>query len=214
MLLVVADGALARASDGAVTQAYVQANYAAVRIGASHIAASEAGTQHVLAQVQSECPHVGAGSPQDAESTEMSNEVIGAILKAAIAPNVQAITSFVHTASALSWSSPGLTRAVHAYAQDWKTLLELPTPDPCADIKAWGAAGYRALPASTLAFAPKFMGAWVAAGFLPAQLSRYESASTKALARRSHPFEEQLGEFEVRQPARYSEIMDELGIWP
>ena len=51
----------------------------------SHLTPPKRGRCSVLAQVQGECPQAGAESPQDAESTQMSNEVIGAMVMSAIA---------------------------------------------------------------------------------------------------------------------------------
>jgi len=206
--------ALASSGNTAVTQAYVQANYALVRVARSHLATSEAGPLHVLAGVEGECPRVGAHSPQNVESTQMSDEVIGAMVIAAAQPDLSAINTFVRAVSSLSWSNSGLTRAVRAYAGDLKTVVSLGAPNLCSDVKAWAATGFHTLPATTVTFAAKFMPAWVALGFLPAQLSRYESSSAKAFARRAGPLEEQLTEGESRAVAHYSEIMNALTIWP
>jgi len=206
--------ALASSGNAASTQAYVQAGYAALRVGVSRLARSEAGPLHVLAQVQHECPQVGANSPQDDESTQMSDEVIGAMVVSAIAPDLPAIRTFIHAVAGLRWSSGGLTHSIRAYTSDWKTLVSLSAPNLCGDVKAWGADGFRALPASTVTFVAKFMPAWVAPGFLPAQLTRYESSATRALVARCNRLEQQLTELEVREVAHYNDIMNALAIWP
>jgi hypothetical protein len=206
--------ALGASGDVAATQTYVQAGYAALRVAVSHLATSEAGPRHVLAQVQRECPQVGAQSPQDEESTQMSDEVIGAMVVSAIAPDLQAIRTFIHAVAGLSWSSAALTRSIRAYVSDWKTLSSLPAPNLCDEVRAWGASGFHTLPASTVTFVGKFMPAWVAVGYLPAQLTRYESSATRALAAHSNRLEEQITELETREVERYSEIMDALAIWP
>ncbi|HEV3033452.1 MAG TPA: hypothetical protein VGX72_01560 [Solirubrobacteraceae bacterium] len=205
--------ALAR-SNAASTQSYVQDNYALVRVARSHLATSEAGPLHVLAQVRRECPNAGAGSPQDPESTQMSDEVIGAMVLSAAKPDVQAIRTFTRAAGALSWSNHALTGAVHAYAGKLQTVLGLPTPNLCADVNAWAADGYRALPASTVSFVAKFMPAWVALGYLPAPLARYESSAARALARSSAPLEGALSEGEARAVEHWGAIMDTLELWP
>jgi hypothetical protein len=207
-------GALGASGDVAATQAYAQAGYAALRVAVSHLKTSEAGPLHVLAKVQSECRNLGAQSPQNSESTQMSDEVIGAMVVSAIAPDLQAIRTFARAVAGLRWSSGGLTRSIHAYASKWNTLSSLPEPNLCADVRAWGADGYRALPASTVSFVAKFMPAWVGAGFLPAQLNRYESSATRALARRCNGLEEQITELEAREVAHYNDIMNALAIWP
>jgi hypothetical protein len=204
----------AASSDTAATQAYVQAGYQALRVGIAHLATSKAAPLHVLANVQRECPRVGAQSPEDAESTQMSNDVIGAIVLSAYAPDTQAIKTFIHAVAGLSWSSPELTHEIRAYASDWKTLVSLPIPNLCSDVKAWGANGFGALPANISAFVGKFMPAWVAPGYMPAQLRRYESPATRALAARCSHFEEQITEVEVHAVAQYGEIMNALAVWP
>jgi len=206
--------ASANAADVATTQTYVQANYAALRVVMSHLAASEAGPLHVLAQVRRECPGAGMGSPQDPESTQMSNEVIGAMVISAAQPDRQAIRTFVRAAGGLSWSNRGLTRAIRTYVGNWRTILGLPAPNLCGDVRAWTTGGFHTLPASTVAFVGRFMPAWVGAGYLPGQLSGYENAATRALANRSFPLEEKVAEAEARAVAHWGEIMDTLELWP
>jgi hypothetical protein len=213
-LVIVAQAASAATGNAAATQAYVQANYALVRVARSHLAAAEAAPLRVLAQVQKECPRAAAHSPQDPESTQMSDEIIGAMVIAAAQPDLQAIKAFVASVSHLSWSSHALTSAVRSYASDLHTVIGLPAPNLCGEVKAWAANGFQRLPASTVAFVAKFMPAWVAVGYLPAGLSRYESGGAKALAHRSEPLEELLTEGEARAVAHYGEIMDALEVNP
>jgi hypothetical protein len=211
---VVPTAAQAAAGNAAATQAYLHANYALVRFARSHLATSEAEPLRVLAQVRQECPLAGAHSPQSPESTEVSNEIIGAMVISAAQPDVQAIGAFIRSVSGLHWSSRGLTSAVRTYASDLKTILALGMPNLCADVKAWAADGYRALPASIATFSSKFMPAWVALGYLPKQLAASESSADRALARRCEPLEELLTEGEARAVAHYGEIMNTLEISP
>jgi hypothetical protein len=201
-------------SNASSTQTYVQADYALVRVARSHLTASEGGPLQVLAKVKGECPAAGAGSPQDPESTQMSDEVIGTIVIAGAQPDLQAIRTFIRTASSLTWSSSALTNAVHSYANKLKTVLGLTPPSLCTEVKAWAASGYHTLPATTVTFVGKFMPAWVALGFLPAQLARYENGATKALANRAGPFEQELSEGEARAVEHWGDIMDTLMLWP
>lgn len=206
--------ALAGSGNAAATQAYVQANYALVRVADAHLAISEAGPLHVLAQVQRECPQAAAHSPQDPESTQMSDEVIGAMVISAAPPDLQAIRTFIGAVSHLSWSNRALTNAVRAYVGNLKTFLSLSAPDLCGDVKAWAASGFHTLPASTVAFVAKFMPAWVALGYLPAQLTRYGSSSAKALARRANQLEAKLTDGEARAVEHWGEIMNTLLVNP
>jgi hypothetical protein len=202
------------ASNVTAAQSYLQADYALVRVADSHLATSEAAPLHILAQVQRECPLAGASSPQDPESTQMSDEVIGAMVTSAAQPDLVAIKTFVRAISGLSWSSRGLTGAVRAYAGKLKTLLSLAVPDLCGDVKAWAASGFQTLPASTVAFVGKFMPAWVGLGYVPAQLARYESAQARALARRADALEEALSEGEARAVEHWGDIMNALVLNP
>jgi hypothetical protein len=201
-------------SNAATTQRYVQDNYALVRLARTHLATAEAGPLHVLAQVRAECPGAGVGSPQNPDSTQMSDEVIAAMVVSAYQPDLSAIRTFVAAAGALSWGNHGLTSAVHGYIGDLKTILSLSPPNLCSDVKAWAASGYSTLPTSTVTLVAKFMPAWVALGYLPPQLAAYESASARSLARRSVPLEQTLTEGEARAVEHWGAIMDTLELWP
>ena len=213
-LATTASSASAASSNAAATQAYIQAGYQALRVGIAHLATSKAAPVQLVAKVQSECPQVGAQSPEDGESTQMSNDVIGAIVLTAYAPDMQAIRTFIAATAGLRWSNAGLTHEIHAYISDWKTLVSLPIPNLCSDVKAWGASGFGPLPANITAFVGKFMPAWVAPGYMPAALKGYESPATRALAARCSRFEEQITEVEVHAVAQYGEIMNALAVWP
>ena len=213
-LAVAPSAALAGSGDAAATQSYLQANYALVRVARSHLASSEAGPLHVLAQVQRECPKAGAGSPQDPESTQMSDEVIGAMVFSAYPPDRQAMQAFVRAVSGLHWSNRGLTNAIRGYTGDLKTFLSLSAPNLCGDVRAWAASGFHTLPATTVAFVGKFMPAWVALGYLPKQLAQFESASGKSLARRANGAEVALTDGEARAVEHWGAIMNALVINP
>jgi hypothetical protein len=206
--------ALAASSNAAATQRYLQANYALVRVARSHLAAAEAAPLQVLAKVQQECPLAAADSPQNPESTQMSDEVIGAMVISAAQPDLQAIRTFVRTVDGLSWSNRAVTSAVHAYAGKLETLLSLSLPNLCGEVRAWAADGFHTLPANTVAFVAKFMPAWVALGYLPAKLSAYESSGQRSLAHRCEPLESLITEAEARAVAHYGAIMNTLGVHP
>lgn len=204
----------AAASDASATQAYLNADYALVRVADSHIRTSEAAPLEILANVKRQCPNAGAGSPQDPESTQMSNEVIGAMVLSAAQPDRQAIATFVRAVSGLSWGERSLTSAIHSYASKLHTALSLQVPDLCAQTRAWAAGGFQAAPAPTAAFDAKFMPAWVALGQQPAGLGRSESPATRALAHRAERLEEALSEAEARAVEHWGKIMNALNLWP
>jgi hypothetical protein len=202
--------AAASSTDAAATQSYIEANYALVRAAAGNIHSSEAGLAGVLAQVRRECPDAAAGSPQDHDSEQLSDEVVGAIVVAGVHPNLAAIASFVGKTGRLRWSSRGLTSTVKAYVGKVKALAALTPPDLCGDVKAWVASGYQTLPASSVRFDAQYTPVWVALGELPATLHSFEDSGDSGLVRVSSRLENEITEYEARAVNTYAEILDAL----
>jgi hypothetical protein len=205
---------LASGSDQAATSAYLKANYALVSTVVSRTRRIEATLRGVLKRVRSECPSAAAGSPQDPESTQLSNEVIGAMVTAVVALDRPAGRAFVVATDHLRWSDRSLTRAVQSYVGKVRTLSALAQPPLCADVRSWAATGFQTLPASTISFSPLFMSAWAAAGELPSALSTSETAQERPLIARTVRLELQLTDLEAREVQTYGAIMNALGLWP
>jgi hypothetical protein len=201
-------------ADVAATRAYIQANYRLVRAAVSQTRPIEASLQGVLGNIRAQCPLAAAGSPQDANSEQLSNEVIGEMVLTAGRPLRGAGRAFVAAAAHLSWSDRSLTRAIRAYVGKVATLTVLQPPSLCSDVQSWAAGGFHALPASTVAFAPRFMAAWVAPGELPASLAPYESPADHRLAGRTARLEERFSELEAREVETWGHIMSTLALWP
>ncbi len=214
ILAALPSAALAASNDAASTQAYVQANYALLRAAKAHLKTSEAAPDEILARVRRECPRGAAQSPQDPESTRMSNNVIGAMVLRAGQPDRQAIQTFVRAVGHLRWSNGRLTSTVRTYASKLTTLLALSEPNLCADVRAWAAGGFGTVPANTASFVAKFMPAWVALGMLPSQLKSSESATNRSVAARCERIETILVEAEARAVYQWGDIMNELELWP
>jgi hypothetical protein len=214
LLLPTTTTASASATDVASARAYIAADLALVQTAKAHLRAAEAAPLKILAQVRRECPAAAAGSPQDPESTQMSNEVIGAMVLSAYHLDVPALEAFVRRTARLPWSDGRLRRTVRGYAADLRVLARLAPPPLCADVRAWAAGGYRALPASTVAFDRRFMPAWVAVGLLPGRLSAYATAPERGALRLVRAIEVQITDAEARAVERWGAIMDELGLQP
>lgn len=212
-LLLAPSGALA-ASGEAATEQYLQADYRLAHTANSKIPAIEGAIDGVLSQARSTCPLAASGSPEDEQSTELSDEVIGAMVISAVALDRPAGRAFLSAVAHLSWGNRQLTQAVRAYAGKVSTLVGMQPPDLCADVRSWGASGWRTLPATTASFAPRFMAAWVAPGEQPPQLARYENAQERALAGRAARLEQQFSEFEARAVETWAEIMNALDLQP
>jgi hypothetical protein len=206
--------AQAAGGDAAATRAYVQADHALVQTGVSHIRRVEATLHGVLARVRSECPRAAAGSPQDAQSTQLSDEVIGTMVLAVVALDRPAGRRFLAATEHLTWSHRALTHKIHAYDSDVRRLLALPQPNLCADIKGWVQSGFKTLPATTAGFAPRFMAAWVGLGELPAALAHMAAPADRPLVTRTEQLESQFTELEAREVETYGHIMDALELSP
>jgi hypothetical protein len=206
--------ALAAGSDASATQAYLQANLRLVVSAAGRIRSGESILDGVLGAVRRECPGAAAGSPQDPESTQLSNEVIGLMVTSAIRPDLGSIREYLRAAAPIRWSSRGLTNAVKGYVSQLRAMSGLREPMLCADVRSWAASGFKTLPASTVSFDDVFMPNWVALGELPSSLSRLEGGSQRALASRSGNRETELTDFEAREVETWGEIMNLLGLNP
>jgi len=213
-LLVPVGAAEAAGGDAASTRAYVRANYALVSVGHANIARTEADVKAVLGRVRSECPQAALGSPQDEESTALSNELIGKMVLAGGTPDRAAVATYLHAVGGLRWSNSSINRAVGGYAKMLRTLYKLSSPNICGDIKSWAASGFKHLPAGTGPFVRAFIPNWVSLGVLPGGLARFETSELKSIARRSGQYESQLMEMEARLVETWGEIMNELVLNP
>jgi hypothetical protein len=200
--------------NAAATRAYLLANLRGVRIAAAHIEPARVAIDGVLAHVRQNCPLAAAESPQDPESTQLSNEVIGSMVTTALHVDLPPLKQFVHATQSLRWSSGALTREVHEYVSKVNTMGSLAEPDVCGDVRAWAASSYKTLPATTLAFSPRFMGSWVALGNIPEGLNRFIGASLRPLVVQAERYESELSEFEVHEVENWGHIMNALGLHP
>src|SRR5262249_51403500 len=141
-----------------------------VQVVASKIPTIEARLRKVLASVRRECPRAAAGSPQNPQSTQLSNEVIGALVMSIVELDRPAGRAFVRSVSPLRWGNRGLTQTIKTYVGKVRTLLALPQPNLCGDVRGWAANGFTTLTQTTQSFSPVFMAAWVSAGEQPPAL--------------------------------------------
>jgi hypothetical protein len=207
--------AAAAGGDVATTREYIEANYRLVQASAAKIAPIETTLRGIRSRVLSECPNAAAHSPQDADSEQLSNEVIGTMVTGAVSlAELPATRGFVRIAGSLRWGDSALTSAVHAYVGKVRGLVALAPPQLCADVEGWAASGFRTLPATTAVFAPRFISVWVAPGELPPSLARYETPAERPLLRRTRRLEQEFTDMEARAVETWSEIMNGLGLLP
>jgi hypothetical protein len=146
-------------SDHAATHAYLEAT---LLEGRAEAAAQPDGLkviEELAARVRAGCAGILAGSPlrsktrpPDQSATEMKEELFSSSLLAAEHPSHPAFVRFANKVHRLGWSNPRLTRLLHSFAAEAAEQSAIPTPDLCADARAWIASGYRAVSAGTKQF--------------------------------------------------------------
>jgi len=206
--------ATAAAGNASATRSYLNANYALVHAAHARIQQVESTLRGLLAKVHGECPLAAAGSPQESQSEQLSNEVIGTMVLTAVRLDLPAGRAYVRAVGSLRWSSSSLTRSVHAYAAKVAKMITLPVPRLCEDVGSWAASGFRALPAATEPFDSVFLASWVSPGFLPSGLRPYEGGSLRSLVRSTEKQESDIVELEAREVETWGEIMDSLELLP
>src|ERR1700677_2525575 len=156
--------ALAGAGNAATTQTYIQANLKLVESGVAKIGLGRAAMQSAKRRIEGECKSAAFDSPQNPESTELSNEIIGSIVLPTLQVGKPDLLKFISAAGGLHWSNAKLTSAIRIYVGKLKVMATLAPPNVCADVRAWVASGYTTLTPSTMQFAKQFMPNWVAVG--------------------------------------------------
>lgn len=154
-VLTLPAGASASASsrDVAATHAYLAADYAVLHATVSKWSAVEANIAKLDAKYSGECFHAGAGSPQSEEEQKLSLEVAGALWSAGYRTNASAVRRFVASVGRLSWSKRAITRSARALIDGLRAMITLPAPNLCADVRAWAAGGFQAMPADVERYA-------------------------------------------------------------
>src|ERR1700726_1465415 len=94
--------ALGAGADVAATRQYVQANDRLGQGAWSRIARPAAVLRGVVRQVRHDCPLAAANSPQDTNSEQLSNEVIGAMVTAVVKLDPSAGRDFARVAGRLT----------------------------------------------------------------------------------------------------------------
>jgi hypothetical protein len=208
--------AQARASDAAPTRTYVQADYALGRSAKAHLRLAEAAIRSFTDQVRGECPGVVATGPQNPEAELLYEEVVAAVTRIVYRSDAAAIARFAHTVAGLRWSSPRVTRTVHAYAARLSALSALAMPNVCADAKAWAQSGYKTLPESTTVDVQRLKASERGPSEVPpGLLAPYEHRALSRLAIQTRYLEAQLQEAEATTGAGYlGKIVGTIGLHP
>ncbi len=153
-LLCVSAPALAagRADDTAATRAYLRASEAYARGVSAAVGASVTAIAARANGIAGECPSALTYAPRDVAFGEIGEEMSVALFYAGVAPTRTTRLGFARAVGGLSWSDRRLTRLVRALAAEEVAIVAVALPDVCADIGAWKASAYAALPRSTTGF--------------------------------------------------------------
>lgn len=209
-----APAAGASAQDVAAARVYLQANYEFVRAAYAKIPAMERVLHAIPARVAGECPGAAKGSPQNPQSTQLSNELIGEMVLSAGKLLRSDADSYLRAVSRLRWSGGAVEHAIRDYASQVRSMEALALPHLCQDVQTWAASGYTALSAATVAFSAAFMDSWVAPGLLPPSLARSETAAERPLIDRTVNLEDAFTEWETREETTWWDAMAALDLWP
>jgi len=150
--LMPADALAASRADITTTHKALTIAYKALHAVVTTWPTVEASIHQLDSKFASECPNVGAGSPENEPEEKLSYEVTGALWATGYHTDARIADTAIEEASHLKWSNPSLTRRVHQYLRGLREMLALQVPNLCGDVRSWTASGYRTIPASTLAF--------------------------------------------------------------
>jgi hypothetical protein len=138
----------AASQDVASTHTYLEASYKVLHAAVSTWSKVEASIHTLDLRFHSECPDVGAGSPQNEEDQKLSYEAAGALWATGYHTDAAIVHAYVKTVNRLTWSNPQITRDAHRLTRGLQEMTELQVPNICADVRAWGANSFGPAPAN------------------------------------------------------------------
>ncbi|HWX46045.1 MAG TPA: hypothetical protein VNY52_12080 [Solirubrobacteraceae bacterium] len=216
-LAVAPPAAFAKSGDVAATQALARATDTLVRAASPDVNRALATVRSFTNQIAAQCPQAAAGSPQDHNSEQLSNEVVGAMTAVGYRTAATPIAAFARAVRGLRWSNHRLTRAVRTFASKLVGLSTLATPNLCGDIEGWVAGGYATLPASTVQFDRHYVTVEPEAEESPLILrlaAPYTTPADLPILHRVEHLEAQLAEAEAHAVAYYVHVMNALALNP
>jgi hypothetical protein len=214
-LMLAPPAALAKSSNVAATQALARATNTLVLAARPGIPRGLADVKRYADQVATQCPGAAAGSPQDHDSEQLDNEVVGAMTIVGYRTVAAPIAAFARAVEGLHWSNPRLTHAVKTFATKLKGLSTLASPNLCGDVQSWVASGYMTLPASTTQFNQGYSVVDTEAEEVPLIIklaTPYGSPSDIPVLHRVYRLEAQLAEAEAHAVEYYTHLMNTINL--
>jgi hypothetical protein len=215
-LSVAPAAAVAEPGDVNATRAFLNANNALARSAKARLPGTEKGIDGYIARLGAQCPKAAAGSPENKEAEQLSEEVVAALTILVYRSEAPAISRLSRAVKGLRWSSGKVQRAVDRYVGRLGALSRLALPDLCGDAKAWAASGYQVVPATTAMAVKRFTAIEAepdrVSGRLLAPSEQPEETATLAQTTR---LERQLQETESNKGVEYwSKALARLGLNP
>ncbi len=132
--------------DVAATHAYLADSYTVLHAAVSTWPSVEASIHRLDLRLHAECPDAGAGSPQNEEEQKLSYEAAGALWATGYHTDATIVRAYVKSLGRLTWSDPQITRDARRLAGGLREMTALQVPNVCADVRAWHADGFGAIP--------------------------------------------------------------------
>jgi hypothetical protein len=209
-LALAPSAAFAAPGDEAATQALARATDTLVRAANPDVPRGLAAAKRYAGAIASQCPRAAAGSPQNGQSEQLDDELIGGMTVAGYSVAAAPIARFKRAVDGLHWSNGRLTRAVSTFAAKLQKLSTLTPPNVCGDIQSWAASGYKTLPASTVPFVRHYLQVTPEAAEVPLIIqlvTPYATAADFPVLRRVERLETRLGEAEAAAVETYSRVI-------
>jgi hypothetical protein len=212
---VAPSAASAGSGDVATTQVLARATNTLVVAALPIVPRALANVHRFASQIAAQCPGVAAESPQNHDSEQLDDEVIGALTTVGYRTAAAPIAAFARAVQGLHWSNPRLTRAAHRFASKLHGLSTLAVPNLCADIGSWVSSGYQTLPASTTEFNRHYSAVDPEAEEAPLIVNLaapYLTPADVPILHRVERLEAKLGEAEARGVEYYDAMMSKIDL--
>jgi hypothetical protein len=210
--LVPTDALAASHEDISSTHAALVAAYKTLHAVVGSWPTVEANLRKLDAKLATECPDVGAGSPQSESEQKLSYEVAGALWATGYHTDAKIAQRFIKSVSPLRWTDPALSRGVRKFVTGLREMIALTVPDLCGEVRAWTASGYQTIPSSTSRFDQHVEAIEVAVPS-PRLIARYVQPADRGLLARVEHLETRFEELEFTTGQRYwNKLLETLGL--
>jgi hypothetical protein len=138
--------------DAAATHVYLGAADAYERSTYAELGVIVAAIEARASEIGGGCPSVLTYAPRDGAFGELGEEAATTAFFGGLAPERPMSLRLARAIEHLRWSDRRLTRLVRVEVAEERAGATLALPNVCADIAAWRASGYAALPQSAASF--------------------------------------------------------------